>query len=142
MKFHEFTVDDTYFTDEIHMTTEKIKGFADTYDPQFLHTNEEAAKEGPYGSITASGFHVLTAVWSELIKMDILGEDARGSLGMDKIQWQGPVRPGDTLTGIFKVINKKEITDKTRGIISFETTVLNQRGQEIMKGKIEVFIAI
>ncbi|MFC2949699.1 MaoC/PaaZ C-terminal domain-containing protein [Virgibacillus sediminis] len=142
MKFHEFTVDDTFFTDEVHMTKEKIIEFAQAYDPQFLHTDEEAAKEGPYGSITASSFHVLIAVWSEFIKMDILGEDSRGSLGVDKIQWQGPVRPGDTLTGIFKVINIKEITDKTRGIVSLEATILNQRGQEVVKGKIEVFAAV
>ncbi|MBP1971278.1 acyl dehydratase [Virgibacillus natechei] len=141
MKFDEFSVGDIFFTNEVVMTKEEIIGFARKYDPQHLHMDEEAAEKTPYGSLIASGFHTLAVVWAEFIKMDILGADSVGGLGAEKIRWRAPVRPGDQLTGEFSIVNTKELSDKSRGVLSIEIVIRNQRNQEVLTAKTEVFVA-
>ncbi|GAB3053107.1 MaoC/PaaZ C-terminal domain-containing protein [Virgibacillus ainsalahensis] len=140
MKYNEFEVDDTFFTNEVTLTKEEIKEFAEKYDPQYLHMDEESAKQSRYGSLIASGFQTLAVIWGEFIRMDILGEDCLGGLGAERIRWKAPVFPNDRLSGEFTIQNKKETSDKTRGILSLEITIRNQHGQTVLTGKPEVFV--
>ena len=45
-----------------HFTREAIIAFARAYDPQPFHLDEEAARNGPFGILSASGWHT-GAAW-------------------------------------------------------------------------------
>ncbi|MCB1476554.1 MAG: MaoC family dehydratase [Rhodobiaceae bacterium] len=42
-------------------TEAEIIEFARKYDPHYFHVDAEAAKKGPFGALTASGWHTLSA---------------------------------------------------------------------------------
>ena len=60
-------IDDRYFEDyqvgDVHefgtaeVTEERIVSFAQEFDPQPFHVDSEAAADGPFGGIIASGWH-------------------------------------------------------------------------------------
>src|SRR5690554_7858541 len=47
-------------------TENEIIAFAAKYDPQYFHIDPEAAKKGPFGTLTASGWHT-SATWMKLM---------------------------------------------------------------------------
>ena len=78
MKASDFTVpiEERYFEDylpglileygTIPITEAEITDFATRFDPQYFHTDPEAAKDGPYGGLIASGWHT-AAVMMRLV---------------------------------------------------------------------------
>ena len=125
-------------------TAEEIIAFARKYDPQYFHVDEEAAKAGPFGGLTASGWHT-SATWMKLMVRTRLGTqeepDAEGrqppaggpSPGFLQMKWPNPVRPGDTITYASEVVAKIDM--KTRpewGIVRSLNTGVNQRGEPVL----------
>ncbi|GEL76409.1 MaoC/PaaZ C-terminal domain-containing protein [Tenuibacillus multivorans] len=131
MKLNEFEVGQTFHTDPVTVTKEAILDFAKNNDPQYFHIDEVVAKQGPFGSLIASGFQTLSIVWVEFIKKDILGRDCLGGMGMNQIVWRIPVYPGDQLHATFTVSSKKEL-DHVKGILSLGIKVFNQGEKEVM----------
>ncbi|WP_059103111.1 MaoC/PaaZ C-terminal domain-containing protein [Shouchella shacheensis] len=141
MKFEEFSIGDHYVTETVTVTKEEIIEFAEKYDPQYFHIDEEAAKESPYGSLIASGFHSLAVVWAEWVRKDILGSDCLGGVGAE-IQWKAPVRPNDQLTGEFTVVDKKQASNGKRGLLTIDVVIKNQNEQKILTSNTDVFVAV
>ena len=56
MKFAEFHAGQVIEGGPFHLTEDEVLRFAATYDPQWFHTNPEAAAQGPFGGIIASGW--------------------------------------------------------------------------------------
>lgn len=139
MKFAAFNLGDTFQTEKVLVTKEDILRFATEYDPQYFHVDEEEAKESPYGSLIASGFHTLALVWAEWIKMDVLGRECLGGIGAE-IKWTAPVRANDQLTGVITVIDKKEVSTGDRGLLTIEIIITNQQEEKVLVGKSKVFV--
>jgi acyl dehydratase len=55
-------------------------------------------------------------------------------LGM-KIKYRGVVRFGDTIRLRLKVAEKKETSKPDRGVVTFDTTILNQKDDPIIEGQ-------
>ncbi|WP_269506196.1 MaoC family dehydratase [Burkholderia sp. IMCC1007] len=110
-----------------------IKAFAQRYDPQPFHVDEEAAKASPFGGLIASGWHTCSVFMSLLIKK--LGPDSTsmGSPGIDSIRWLKPVRAGDTITMYQKIHDKRVSASKPdRGIVSAEWIGINADGETVI----------
>ncbi|TFB14610.1 hypothetical protein E3U55_13355 [Filobacillus milosensis] len=131
MKLKEFDVGQTFLTEPVVVTKEAILQFAEQNDPQYFHLDEEAAKDGPFGGLIASGFQTLSIVWVEFIKKDILGRDCLGGMGMNQVVWRAPVYAGDELRGVFTVSSKKQL-DNFKGILNLDIQVINHEEQEVM----------
>ena len=106
-----------------------------------LHTDAEFARCGPFGERIAHGFLVL-AVASGLMPLAEMAVLA--FYGMDKVQFRAPARIGDTLRVIMEVSEMVE-RDAGRGVVTFQTTVQNQRDQavavfamKLLLGRLEV----
>lgn len=140
LKFDAFSIGQDYSTKQVTVTKKDIIEFGNKYDPQYFHVNEHAADQGPYGSLIASGFHTLAVVWSEWIKMDILGLDCLGGIGADKLRWKKPVFPGDRLSGQFIVADKKKGSDGKRGLLTLEIIIRNQNEEEVLTCTTKVYI--
>ncbi|MCW5605104.1 MAG: MaoC family dehydratase [Burkholderiales bacterium] len=125
-------------------TEEEIIRFAKKYDPQYFHIDAEAAKAGPFGGLTASGWHT-TATWMKMMIRSRTGRDdppdetgrkpAGGpSPGFLDMKWPNPVRPGDTITYSSTVIEKIEMKSRPQwGIIRSRNIGINQHGQTVLE---------
>jgi acyl dehydratase len=118
------------------VTRESILAFAREYDPQPFHTDEEAATQSVYGGLIASGWHT-GAMLMRLCWDGLLHECAGlGSPGVDELRWLRPVRPGDTLSLRYTVLETIPSRSKPdRGVVRSLCEVLNQHGEVVMTMK-------
>src|SRR3989338_4445928 len=92
-------------------TAEEIVAFAKKYDPQYFHTDPEAAKHGPFGTLTASG----------------------PSPGFLDMKWPAPVRAGDTISYSSEVIEKLDMRTRPGwGIVRSRNIGVNQDGETVL----------
>lgn len=59
MKLDEFSIGQVFQTKSFQFTKENVMNFAEEYDPQYMHVNEEKAKMGRFNGIIASGIQTL-----------------------------------------------------------------------------------
>ncbi len=130
--FEDYRVGDEFAGEPVTLAEREILEFAREYDAQFFHVDAEAAKASPYGGLIASGIHSFAAVWGGMIRAGFLNGRGIGAPGMD-IRWVKPVRPGDTLTMLARVVETKVSRSRPdRGFVSFEASVTQQDGDEVM----------
>jgi acyl dehydratase len=83
-------------TDWVEITQERVNQFADaTGDHQWIHVDEEKAKEGPFGGTIAHGYLTLSLVpWlgSQTFVIDTPG--AKLNYGVNKVRFPSPVLVG------------------------------------------------
>ena len=77
------------------VTKEEIIAFGRAFDPQPMHTDEEAAKATPVGGLCASGWHTCTMMMRLVADGMLNGVASLGSPAVDEGRWMVPVRPGD-----------------------------------------------
>src|SRR5881394_707729 len=78
------------------LDADQIKKFAQEFDPQPFHLDEEAARNSVFQGLAASGWHT-AAITMRLL---VAGGPpfAAGSIGMGgEIEWPRPTRPTDVL---------------------------------------------
>ncbi len=98
MKFAQFHVGQVIEAGPYTVTEAEILQFASAYDPQWFHTNPEAALQGPFGGLIASGWHTC-AIAMRLVAEHILRDsESFASPGVSDVRWPHPVRPGDVLS--------------------------------------------
>ena len=115
------------------VTREEILEFAEQFDPQPFHVDEEAARASSFGGLVASGWH--TASLCMRLYVDGLLSDAAsmGSPGIEQLRWTAPVRPGDTLTATVTVTDSRpSSTAPGRGTVVFDWEATNQDGDVVM----------
>src|SRR5262249_28070606 len=89
------------------VTKEAIVAFAQAYDPQPIHLEEEAAKTSIVGGLCASGYHTCAIMMRRVVD-GFLGRAASlGSPGVDEVRWLKPVRPGETVRLRFTPLEKR-----------------------------------
>jgi len=109
--FEDLSEGDTASAGSRTVTAEEIVAFAERYDPQPFHVDEEAAAQSPFGGLVASGWHT-AALTMRLLVDGVLSETAsQGALGVDELRWHRPVRPGDELAVETEIAEKKPWSD-------------------------------
>ena len=128
------------FVSESHlMTEERIRSFAEEFDPQPFHVDPEAAAASIYGGIIASGWHTGSVMMR--LMGTFLGESSMGSPGAEDFRWLAPVRPGDHLRLKLTVLETKASESKPdRGVIRFRNEMLNQRDEVVMSMDPALFV--
>lgn len=91
------------------VATEEIVDFARQYDPQWFHSDVEAAKQSVFGEVVASGVQLL-AIWRQLdhgINGDI---DFVCGIGFDDYRMKRALRGGDRVRVSSRIL---ELTPST-----------------------------
>ncbi|KVE92808.1 MaoC family dehydratase [Burkholderia vietnamiensis] len=133
ISFEDLEVGSTTEIGRYTFEADDIKAFAQRYDPQPFHLDEEAGKASPFGGLVASGWHTCSVFMGLLIAK--LGSDSTsmGSPGVDSISWLKPVRAGDTITMYQKIRDKRVSASKPdRGIVSTEWIGVNGAGDTVI----------
>ena len=115
------------------LTKEEIIAFAELYDPQPFHVDEDAAAASIYGGVIASGWQTV-CVFTRLFVDGLLARSAAmGSPGMDELRWLKPVRPGDELRGHVEVIDVRPSRSKPdRGVAKLRCVMANTSEEEVL----------
>jgi acyl dehydratase len=86
-------------TDWMEITQDRVNRFADaTDDHQWIHVDEERAKDGPFGGTIAHGYLTLSLLAhfnQELVQIETSG--ARLNYGLNKVRFPNPVKVGARL---------------------------------------------
>jgi acyl dehydratase len=133
--FEDFTVGLRFRSlGEILVTAERIKSFAAEFDPQPFHLDDQAGRDSLFGGLVASGWHT-AAVAMRLIVDSDLGLGGRGAgVAIESMRWPAPVRAGDSLRIEGEVTETRPSRSQDdRGIVKFQTTVYNQRGEAVLE---------
>lgn len=104
-----------------------------TGDSQPLHLDEVYAASSAFGRRVAQGALVFSIAVGLSTQMARPGEVAlEAFLGVDELRFLRPVFFGDTLQ-VRKRVAAAELKDAKRGLVRFETTVVNQAGQAVLR---------
>ncbi|MFN7993482.1 MAG: MaoC/PaaZ C-terminal domain-containing protein [Bryobacteraceae bacterium] len=96
-----------------------------------LHTNEEYARQSPFGRRIAHGALIFSISTGLMTQMNLINETVLAFYGMDKLRFTAPVFIGDTVRVVKSVVEMRE-KDAERGVVTFETQVLNQKNEAVI----------
>lgn len=89
------------------VTREEVLAFAQKFDPQPFHLDDEAAAQTFFGRLAASGWHTCALGMAMLVDFfKDTGFRSLGARGIDNLRWLTPVYPGDTLHCTIELLNK------------------------------------
>jgi acyl dehydratase len=139
-------IDDRYFEDyiagaayecgSIAVEKREILEFANRFDPQPLHTDEEAARKAVFGGIIASGWHTASLMMRLFVNHYLSRVASLSSPGVDELRWLKPVRPGDELFLRVTVMETTRSRSKPdRGVVRSFIEVRNQDDEIVMTMK-------
>lgn len=109
--------------------TDNLLFTALTQNPQPLHLDAEFARQSIHGRILVNSIFTLGLVVGLSVADTTLGTTL-GNLGFDRTTFPHPVFIGDTVRVTSKVTDRRASRTKPdRGIVTFEHTGTNQRGE-------------
>jgi acyl dehydratase len=112
---------------------EEIKAFASQFDPQYFHTDEEAARKSLFGALCCSGWHTSSMCMRLMCDAYLLDSASLGSPGIDELRWVKPVFAGDTLTMKMIVLEARPSRSKPHlGSVRARWEVFNQHQELVM----------
>lgn len=131
--FEDFQLGDSWLSTPTPLSAEEIVDFARKYDPQPMHIDTDAAAQGPFGGLIASGWQIAAISVREFVMAGGYGKTPMVGLGIDELRWQQPVKAGDTLTVARECIElRRSASSPGHGIVRTRVTVRNQQGLTVM----------
>jgi acyl dehydratase len=117
----------------ITVSAQEIKDFAQQYDPQPFHVDEDAGRRSIFGSLCASGWHTC-ALAMKLTVANFLNESSSmGSPGLENLRWLKPVYPGDTLRLQYEITESRPLRKRTdTGLIRSNWEMFNQHDDQVL----------
>ena len=98
-------------SDWIDVTQERVNTFADaTGDHQWIHTDVEKAKAGPFGAPIAHGYLTLSLfipLFTELL--DVVGFTTKVNYGLNKVRFPSPVPVGSRIRLVARLAEAQEV---------------------------------
>src|ERR1700734_2189661 len=104
------------------VSREEILRFANEFDPQPFHIDDEAAKSTILGGLAASGWHTAAICMRLALSTRPFGPVPRFGLGVDELRWMKPVRPVDTIHVEGEVTELIPSKSKPQGIVRVKWT--------------------
>ena len=102
-----------------------------TMNVQPLHLDEEFAKKTEFGQRIVNSLFTLGLMIGITVNDTTIGTTI-ANLGMTDVKFPKPVFHGDTLKAHTKIISKRQSKSRpTQGIVEFEHTATNQRGEVV-----------
>jgi acyl dehydratase len=135
--FEDYVAGSVYEFGDFTVTEADVVDFAKRFDPQYIHTDPDRAKNGPFKGLIASGWHSGAILCRLMVDHYISHVASLGSPGVDEMRWLHPVRPGDKLRIRTKITETRLSKSKPdRGLVSCEVEMINQEDQPVMSLKI------
>ncbi len=131
----DFEPNQTFDLGSVTVTKEDIIDFAEKFDPQDFHLDEEKATK-MFGGLIASGLHSISLLSKLTVEAILKNAAGMGSPGLDEIRFLHPVFAGDTLKGKLTVLSVKRSKSKPdRGVVKVFSELTNADNVKVMSMK-------
>lgn len=131
MKFADFRAGQVITAGPHVVSEQDIVAFASQWDPQWFHTDPEAAAQGPFEGLIASGWHTCCIAMRLVADAALAGSESYASPGLAGLKRPNPVRPDDRLQLTATVIEAR-LSSRGLGILRWRWQLHNQNGQEVL----------
>lgn len=128
----DLQVGQEFLSAEHPLDAEQIIGYAQQFDPQPFHLDEEAARDSFFQGLAASGWHTMSITMKLLVQSLPFAKGVIGAGG--DIAWPRPTRPGDILrvkSTIREIRPSRSRPD--RGMVQVSSLTLNQRDEVLQE---------
>jgi acyl dehydratase len=138
--YEEFEVGQRFETGRrtvIEADISSFAGLAADYNP--LHMDDVFAAQSDFKGRIAHGPMIVGMAFGLASRADLMDGTV---LALLEIGWKfvKPVRPGDTISAVFKVLDKRETRTPDRGVVTLQIDVLNQHGDVAQTGTAKTLI--
>jgi acyl dehydratase len=129
----DFREGEVWQSGSIVISEDQIVAYAKANDPQPIHVDPDAASNGPFGGIIASGWQIAALSMRLFVEAGGHGDSPIVGIGIDELRWKQVVRPGDALRTTREIVEVRRSASKPdRGTIRTRVAVLNQRDEIVM----------
>jgi acyl dehydratase len=118
--------------------------YAARYDPWPMHVDEGAARQGPFGGLTASSGYSIGLLNSSANRGIWNHPDSPVAViaGIDmRLRYPNPMRPGDRVRSSLVIASKRLSSRPGRGVVEGTMELVNQDGHIIIAGEMVWLIA-
>lgn len=123
----DFSVGQRFTTAEATLTHEECLAFAERYDPQPFHLDDEAAKRTLFKRLSASAWLTMAVAMRLIVESGFLRHSGIVGAAVDEVRFLAPVYPGDTLRVESEIVELlPALPGKRFGRIRVRNRVLNQ----------------
>lgn len=112
-----------------------------SWDLNPLHTDEEAARCGPFGRRIAQGALGLSVAVGLVSRLGQLDGTAVAMLGIDEWRFHKPLFIGDTVRVRVTIGAVRASSTPGRGVVDRRVDLLNQDGEVVQGGRLPVLVA-
>ncbi|WP_255152070.1 MaoC family dehydratase [Halorarius halobius] len=131
--FEDLSVGESHEFGERTVTRDEILSFAELYDPQPFHVDEEAAAESVFGGLVASGWHTVCLMNRLLVDGFLLDVANMGGRGVDDLRFHRPLRPGTTISARVEVLSKEPSErHDARGYVTYRFEAVDDDGERLL----------
>lgn len=136
----DMTVGRRFTSGEHAMDAAQIIAFAEQFDPQPFHLDDDAAKGTLFGGLAASGWH--TAAVTMRLQVTSGLPIAGGIVGAGgELSWPRPTRPTDVLHVVSEVMEVNPSRSKPdRGMVTVRSETLNQHGEVLQVSTVRIVV--
>lgn len=138
--YDEFEVGQRFETPRRVVDEADIDSFARlTADFNPVHMDEVFAAQNGFPGRIAHGPMIVGMAFGLASRADLMDGTV---LALLEIGWKfvKPVRPGDTISAVFTVLEKRETRAPDRGVVTLQIEVLNQRDEVVQIGTAKTLI--
>jgi acyl dehydratase len=138
--YEEFEVGQRFETPRRTVTEADIGSFAGlTADFNPLHMDEVFAAQSDFNGRISHGPMIVGMAFGLGSRADLMDGTV---LALLEIGWKfiKPVRPSDTISAVFTVLDKRETRAPDRGVVTLQIDVLNQHGEVAQTGTAKTLI--
>lgn len=134
MKFAQLRVGQLIEAGPVEVSERAIVDFARAWDPQWFHTDREAAAQGRFGGLIASGWHTCCIAMRLAVEQVLAGSEVVASPGLEQLRWPQPVRAGDRLRLGMRVDEvRRSARRPTLGVLRWHWTMRNQHDAVVLE---------
>jgi acyl dehydratase len=131
--WEDFIVGSVWPYGPYEVTREEVIAFAQSFDPQPFHLNDEAAAATLFKKLSASGWHTNAMTMRMVCDAYLLKTASLGAPGVEEIKWPTPVFPGDVLSGAATVIEARPMNSKPHvGLVRMRYESRKQDGAVVL----------
>lgn len=133
MKFAELHPGQVITLGPVSLSERQIIDFAREHDPQWFHTDPEAAARSRWRGLIASGWHTCALAMRLACDGVLTGSESIGSPGVAYLKWPAPVRPNEPLTLRIEVLEVRRSERRSElGILRWRWRLQHADGRDAL----------
>jgi len=137
--FEDLSIGEIYKSGTKKLSLEEIITFAKEFDPQPMHTDASAAKEGFFGELIGSGWQSLATTIRLLVDSKPFGDVPLVGMHVDEVRFMAPLLPDSTLQAFMEIVELEKSSKAGRGYVHVKVTT-KANGKDILSQKWKMLI--